>query len=157
MSRQYRTRTSAQKSSSAKEPSRFVPPAIAQPKAENSPEEQLPEWKPGGSGKSPLIRFQQALQAKLTVGQPHDKYEQEADRVARNVVEQINSLPSDAAPREETVQRERIEGGDRLQTTPVLQRKAPTGAGDAPKELESDINRAKGGGRSLDAGLQASM
>ncbi len=33
----------------------------------------------------------QPLQAKLTIGEPNDKYEQEADRVAHDVVQQINS------------------------------------------------------------------
>jgi hypothetical protein len=34
------------------------------------------------------------LQAKLTFGQPGDKYEQEADRVAKQVVQRINSPES---------------------------------------------------------------
>ncbi len=33
----------------------------------------------------------QPIQAKLTIGQPNDKYEQEADRVALQVVNQINT------------------------------------------------------------------
>ncbi|WP_245587407.1 hypothetical protein [Cylindrospermum stagnale] len=40
------------------------------------------------------------LQMKLTVGQPGDKYEQEADKMAANVVQQIN------APESESVQRQ---------------------------------------------------
>ena len=43
------------------------------------------------------------IQAKLTIGQPNDQYEQEADSVAAQVVSQINS-PQSAA--QETVQRE---------------------------------------------------
>ncbi len=64
------------------------------------------------------------LQAKLTIGQPGDKYEQEADRVARQVVQQINSPVNGSIEGEEkrspqlqlqskreigTIQREEIE------------------------------------------------
>ena len=52
------------------------------------------------------------LQPKLTVGQPGDKYEQEADSVAAQVVEQINSPQA----QQKTVQREAIpEEDDKLQ------------------------------------------
>ena len=45
------------------------------------------------------------IQAKLTIGQPNDKYEQEADRVAHQVVHQINTsqtqgIQKEAAPEE---------------------------------------------------------
>ena len=58
------------------------------------------------------------VQAKLTVGAVGDKYEQEADRVAAQVVETINS-PSSSEP----VQREALEE-EELQMKPTLQREA---------------------------------
>jgi hypothetical protein len=47
------------------------------------------------------------IQAKLTIGQPADKYEQEADRVAAQVVEQINA-PSTKSTHDQSVQREAL-------------------------------------------------
>ncbi|MEM9091167.1 MAG: DUF4157 domain-containing protein [Cyanobacteria bacterium P01_F01_bin.53] len=64
------------------------------------------------------------LQPKLTVGQPGDKYEQEADNVANQVVEQINSPQA----QQKTVQREAMpEEEEKLQQKPLadsIQREA---------------------------------
>ena len=46
------------------------------------------------------------IQTKLTIGQPGDKYEQEADQVASEVVQQINSPVSDQSAQGQTVQRQ---------------------------------------------------
>ncbi|MEQ8958488.1 MAG: DUF4157 domain-containing protein [Coleofasciculus sp. C2-GNP5-27] len=48
------------------------------------------------------------IQAKLTIGEPNDKYEQEADRVARQVVDKIHS------PTPETVQRQEMGDEDEV-------------------------------------------
>jgi hypothetical protein len=45
------------------------------------------------------------VQAKLTIGEPGDKYEQEADRVASQVVEQINAPASAQSTQGQSVQR----------------------------------------------------
>jgi hypothetical protein len=37
------------------------------------------------------------IQAKLNIGEPNDKYEQEADNTAAKVVQQINSSPQDSS------------------------------------------------------------
>lgn len=63
------------------------------------------------------------LQAKLTIGEPNDKYEQEADRVA----DQVMSMPEPGLQRQEMPEEEEeavqakalAEGG-----TPLLQRQA---------------------------------
>lgn len=56
------------------------------------------------------------LQPKLTVGQPGDKYEQEADNVAGQVVEQINSPQA----QQKTLQREAMsEKEEELQMKPL--------------------------------------
>ena len=49
------------------------------------------------------------IQAKLTIGEPGDQYEQEADTVAERVVAQINTPQSQETAAGETVQREEIE------------------------------------------------
>lgn len=62
------------------------------------------------------------VQPKLAIGQPGDKYEQEADRVAQQVVQQLNA--------------------------PKLGR-SPYKLMDASADLENSINRVRGGGQAL--------
>ena len=106
-----------------------------------------------------------ALQAKLSIGQPGDKYEQEADRVADAVMR----MPEPGVQRQ--VEPEEEEEEEILQTkllvdqiTPLVQRQVEEeeeeeemlqakSREDAPSEvtddLESQINAIKGGGRPL--------
>ncbi|MEM8637654.1 MAG: DUF4157 domain-containing protein [Cyanobacteria bacterium P01_G01_bin.54] len=88
------------------------------------------------------------VQPKLTIGEVGDQYEQEADQVAAQVVQQINS------PAGKSAQAQVAE--DPVQLEPTVQRQNLSGSKAAP-ELESEINQAKGGGQSLDPGLQRSM
>jgi hypothetical protein len=125
------------------------------------------------------------VQAKLTIGEPGDKYEQEADRVASQVVEQINSpeaaqstqgqsVQRQEEPVEELqrqpsisnlqrsplpleVQREAMPAEEELQAKSILQSREAIAGGEASTDLDTAINRARGGGQSLDAGLQRSM
>ncbi len=91
------------------------------------------------------------IQAKLKVGQPGDKYEQEADRVAAQVVNQINSPQS--VQRETTL--EAVE--ETVPTKPVIQKVSTLGSFNssgggviaASPQLEADIERAQGGGHPL--------
>ncbi|WP_223807618.1 eCIS core domain-containing protein [Pseudanabaena sp. UWO311] len=95
-----------------------------------------------------------ALQAKLAIGEPNDKYEQEADATAARVVQQINSsIPSQSQP----IQRQEMEEDEELQMKPFVQRSENIGGGEASTDLESAIQSARGGGQSLDANLQQSM
>ena len=95
-----------------------------------------------------------AIQAKLTIGQPNDKYEQEADATAARVVQQINSpITSQSQP----VQRQEIEEDEELQMKPLIQRRESIVGGEASTDLESAIQSARGSGQSLDANLQQSM
>lgn len=91
------------------------------------------------------------LQAKLTIGQPNDKYEQEADRVAADVVQTINSPEAN-----QSVQKTEEE---ELQAKPLhLQADGMTAAASAaPPEVEKGINSAKGGGQPLAPNLQQKM
>jgi hypothetical protein len=154
-----------------------------------------PMWRQGTSGvpmerqRSPLNSPQQLsalpLQAKLTIGEPGDQYEQEADRVASQVVEQINAPASAQSTQGQSVQRqeepveelqrqpsiselqrlplsqevqpEAMPEEDDLQAKSILQRREAIAGGEAIKDLDTAINSARGGGQPLDAGLQRSM
>jgi Domain of unknown function (DUF4157) len=126
----------------------------------------------------------QPIQAKLIIGAVGDKYEQEADRVASQVVQQISAPASAQSIQEQSVQRQEGEEeeiqakpsisslqmsplptqvqletklDDGLQTKSILQRQDALGGGEASTDVESAINKARGGGMPLEAGLQQSM
>jgi hypothetical protein len=93
------------------------------------------------------------VQTKLTVGQPNDRYEQEADRVA----EQVMSMPDTAVQRtvedsEETeIQAKPIAG-----ITRFVQRKA-AGPTKAASGLEAQLNGSKGQGSGLPDDVRSFM
>ncbi|MEO1352807.1 MAG: DUF4157 domain-containing protein [Cyanobacteria bacterium J06635_15] len=129
----------------------------------------------------------QPLQAKLTLGEPNDQYEQEADRVAQDVVQRINTPQVDTplglpqnAPRD-PLQRYPTET-----TAPLSPQLAPgaepqvgrditheplgipahvaqplvlpqTPPSQIQADFESDLNAAKGGGSALEPGLRAKV
>ena len=95
-----------------------------------------------------------AIQAKLAIGEPNDKYEQEADATAARVVQQINSSTTSQS---QPVQRQELEEDEELQMKPLVQRSENLGGGEASTDLESSIQSARGGGQSLDPNLQESM
>ncbi|NEO77614.1 MAG: DUF4157 domain-containing protein [Moorea sp. SIO4G3] len=97
------------------------------------------------------------IQAKLTIGQPKDKYEKEADRVASQVVQQINTPASTYSTQDHSVQRTAVPEEGKLQAKLTLQRGEAITGGEASSDLESAIARARGGGQPLDPGLQAQM
>ncbi|NEP23434.1 DUF4157 domain-containing protein [Moorena sp. SIO3I6] len=113
------------------------------------------------------------VQPKLTIGAVGDKYEQQADRVARQVVSQINAPGAGVSSQGETVQsgegkeiqtkqeNQRLQRDEEtvvdLQLKPLVLRRKAIGGGAASPELESALSRARGGGQPLDAGLQRSM
>ncbi len=66
--------------------------------------------------KGPLFAGGMPVRAKLTIGEPNDKYEQEADRVA----EQVMSMPDGAV--QGRVQREGLQEEEELQMKPLIQR-----------------------------------
>lgn len=102
-------------------------------------------------GSIPITRH--SIQRKLRIGAVGDQYEQEADRVAAQVVRQMNMSP--AQP--DTAQRnEKSYAEDTLQMKPKVQRSVDEG-GEVSAELESAIDRARGSGQSLDSRLQAKM
>jgi|GEM_PF-1906392 len=114
-----------------------------------------------------------AIQAKLNIGEPNDKYEQEADDTASKVVQQINSPTQDKSVQKQesmeeedelqmksisNIQREEsMEEEDELQMKSLVQKRENFGGGEASTDLESSIQSARGSGQSLDTGLQAKM
>jgi Domain of unknown function (DUF4157) len=125
------------------------------------------------------------IQAKLTIGAVGDKYEREADRVAAQVVKQINApAPPQStqlqlvqrqegeveekpttqsiseiqrAPLSPEVKREAMPEEEGLQAQSILQRREVFAVSEASKDLESAINSVRGSGQPLDVGLQQSM
>lgn len=93
------------------------------------------------------------IQPKLTIGAPGDKYEQEADLVAKQVVTQIHSPQTLNAPT--SAQRQNLPEEDELMMKPMLQRQE--GSRDAAPNLEQAINQARGSGQPLDKKIRGSM
>lgn len=88
---------------------------------------------------------QHAIQAKLKIGQPGDIYEQEADRIAEQVMKMAEP-PVQRQPEEEEEKEEEEE----------LQMKASPGQiPDVGPDIESRINAMKGGGQPLPVSTRA--
>lgn len=87
-----------------------------------------------------------AIQPKLTIGVPGDKYEQEADRVAEQVISQINAPENSAIQRQEMLE----EDDDKeLRMKPMVQRLSDADGMAATPELETSIQLFKGSGQPL--------
>lgn len=95
------------------------------------------------------------LQAKLTIGEANNHYEQEADRVAAQVVDRINAPSLQSPGEQQSVQRMGAEE-EELQMMPIVQRVGAEG-GSVTEDLEGEINAARGGGQSLAPELQMQM
>ncbi|MGD2180604.1 DUF4157 domain-containing protein [Lusitaniella coriacea] len=98
------------------------------------------------------------LQTKLTIGEPGDIYEQEADRVAKQVVSQINSPNSESNATNKGIQA-KAEGIKpvtplTLSGKPKPQLQQSGEGGTASPTLETSINQAKSSGQSLPNSLQ---
>ncbi len=92
------------------------------------------------------------IQPKLTIGQPGDKYEQEADRVAAEVVSKINS------PATSPVQRQQMtEEDETLQMKPMLQRLSTGETMAATPDLENTIQSSRGSGQPLADSIRQPM
>ncbi len=90
------------------------------------------------------------VQAKLTVGEPNDAYEQEADRIAAQVVRQIH------APVQSTAQR-KPQTNSTPQIQSLVQCKGGTGGMEVSSDVEAGIQQARGAGQPLPEGLRSSM
>lgn len=106
----------------------FWAPEVASPTPQEIPDLQQQQERATGKGfnvleipnlvaaTSPPLESPQGLrlQAKLTIGEPGDRYEQEADTVASQVVQRIN------VPQSQTVQRDEMIHQDELQVQPQV-------------------------------------
>ncbi|WP_197985644.1 DUF4157 domain-containing protein [Leptolyngbya sp. Cla-17] len=120
---------------------------------------QRPQFS-GLSGELGVAASQFPIQAKLTIGQPNDRYEQEADQVAAQVVQQINAPASVQSSQGQSVQRTEAREGEAIQAKTdknTINRKEEIAGGEASTNLESAIRSARGGGQPLDLNLQQSM
>lgn len=118
------------------------------------------------------------VQPKLTIGQPGNKYEQEANKLASQVVNQINALTPqsdqsqpvqrETIPEEEDelmmkpeisrIQREPIpEEEKQLQMKSMLQLQAADGDTAATPDLEASINQAQGSEQPLAENIRQPM
>ncbi|MEH1777109.1 eCIS core domain-containing protein [Nostoc sp.] len=113
-------------------------------------------------------------QAKLSISQPGDIYEQEADSVAQQVMQRMaqsvnrQSIQREALPEDEeelqmksldnsTLQREELpEDEEELQMMPMVQRRAEAGMAAAP-DVEASINQARGGGQAMADNIRQPM
>ena len=118
----------------------------------------------GNQAVSRLIKSK-ALQAKLRIGQPGDKYEQEADRVADAVMRMPEpEMQRQVEPEEEEEEEEILQSKPLVdQITPLVQRQVEeeeeeellqtmnreNATSEVTNDFESQINAIKGGGRPL--------
>ncbi|HKQ79347.1 MAG TPA: DUF4157 domain-containing protein [Blastocatellia bacterium] len=99
---------------------------------------------------------QHPVQAKLTVGPANDRYEQEADRVAAQVINQLNTpLPTPDAG--QNIQRQQPKEDEELKRKPLVQLQPVEGGMDVSPDLEVSIQAARGRGQTLDKNLRTSM
>jgi hypothetical protein len=89
------------------------------------------------------------IQPKLAIGVVGDKYEQEADRVAEQVVSQMNAPENSAIQRQEMLKEENDDDDIELRMKPIVQRLSDADGMTAAPELETSIEQAKGSGQPL--------
>lgn len=108
------------------------------------------------------------IQPKLKVGQPGDKYEQEAERVAEQVMKmsEPDSLQMQPEEEEEKIQMQPLEEEEKLQMKCnhdnrdfAIQKMSPGNAGSVPVSdyIFNQIGNTKGNGKSLDVQNQLFM
>jgi pimeloyl-ACP methyl ester carboxylesterase len=91
------------------------------------------------------------IQPKLSIGAVGDKYEQEADRVARQVVDRVDAPQT--IGRTQASEKENAE----LRTKPTVQRLSDGEETATPPDLEASIQQIKGRGQPLIAAIRQPM
>ncbi len=98
------------------------------------------------------------IQAKLTVGEPNDVYEQEADRMAAAVVSQIHAPQNVSTGQSASVQRQAAGNEEEeLRRKPIIQCKSDVGGMAVSSEIESSIQQARGSGQPLSDSIRTPM
>lgn len=90
------------------------------------------------------------IQGKLTIGEPGDKYEQEADRVAAKVVQQLHAPTSSESVHD-------ADSNEVVRRQSNIQRFGLMEGGAVSPEVETSIQQARSGGRPLDASIRQPM
>lgn len=162
----------------------FTPNTAAEtveaPTAETSPEQQEIAQQPNTglnfnniklfaaeTTPPPAPTINRFIQPKLTIGQPGDRYEQEADRVASQVVQQINS-PLQAQIQEKKDCHAKIDHHNLVQRQPIkisplnlpvstMQRTDMVDTGAVSTDIENQIQQAKGNGQPLSNKIRQPM
>ncbi|HLP91156.1 MAG TPA: DUF4157 domain-containing protein [Nostocaceae cyanobacterium] len=92
------------------------------------------------------------IQTKLTIGQPGDKYEQEADTMAQKVMSgntlQLSHWPEKTTPKNPVIVRRKLS---------TIQQKADVATNSSTPDLENQLNSKKGGGSPLDSDTRSFM
>lgn len=94
-----------------------------------------------------------SVQAKLTIGEPNDKYEQEADNVAKAVVKHIDS----SQPEQEQSSIHQMSSSVAPMMRLPLQRQSSIPVGSASHDFEKSLNQARSGGSALAPKVQSQM
>ncbi|MBE9070077.1 DUF4157 domain-containing protein [Leptolyngbya cf. ectocarpi LEGE 11479] len=94
-----------------------------------------------------------SVQAKLTIGEPNNSYEQEADNVAKTVVKHIDNSQSD---QEQPALHQMPTVAAPLMRLP-LQRQSSIAIGPASHDFEKNLNQARTGGSPLAPNVQSQM
>lgn len=118
------------------------------------------QWVPEFKGISGQLWDTVPVQAKLTIGRVGDKYEREADRVAKDVVQRISTPVSklQQKPQENAIASDSETPSSIVRQHLHLQTQRKTAiSGTAPPNLERDINHAKSGGQPISSSLQQKM
>jgi len=104
-----------------------------------------------------LLATGAVIQPKLTLGTPGDMYEEEADSVARQVVEEIHSSPF-REPNTQSLGERKPDGGEALRVQrQITVRAAGDAGGELSSEWETQLQRAKSGGQPLSPTLKEPM
>ena len=113
----------------------------------DTPTAEEPEEEIQAKSDEPKQEDDEVVQTKLTLGEPGDKYEQEADTVAAKVVEQINS-PKSEQP---------VQGKVEPVVRPTVMRQGGAGGGTVNRDVEQNIQQARGGGQGLAENVREPM
>ena len=120
-------------------------PSLPNQPANNSSIQRRPLFR-GLSHELTANRQGDPVQTKLTVNQVGDKYEQEADRVAAQVVEQINNPVSSSSANPDI---------EAIQSQKLMRKSAPNPTQRiVQSDVEASIQKARGKGQSLPENLQ---
>ncbi len=108
------------------------------------------------------ILLRKTVQPKLRLGPVGDRYEQEADRVARRVVESVSSSDQGAVQRQEDLEdaeelEEPLEEEEEEELRRQVDVSSTAGGADLGPDLESAIQRARGRGQPLSDGVRQPM